>query len=188
MNKLITFLVVLFCVFILDFSFTQKIQLDIVKLFGFDLKQIRLFLSLTICILLFFKVIFYRVKKSKKIPKKISIQQLRQMNWSKYEELMQAIFERKGYGVERKGGNGSDGGIDLILKKNGSTSMVQCKRYKGNVGVKIVREMFGVGVHHGFKKIFICTTSDFTREAKKFAKGKNIILINGEETIREINK
>lgn len=121
-----------------------------------------------------------------------SVQKLKKMNWEDYEELVKKIFQNKGYSVSRIGGNGSDGGIDLIIKKTRfgltHTSMVQCKRYNQNVGVKTVREMYAVGIHNKFKHVYIYTTADFTKEAKDFAKGKNMTLVNGEQTIKEMKK
>ena len=39
------------------------------------------------------------------------------MDWEDYEELIKQVFVAKGYNVERIGGHGSDGGIDLVVKK-----------------------------------------------------------------------
>lgn len=137
----------------------------------------------------FFILIKYFLFKNiskKKITKIGTLEQLKKMNWSNYEEFIKKIFESRGYSVQRVGGNGADGGIDLIVKKRKKTFMVQCKRYTGNVGVKVIREMFGVCIHHGFNGVYIYTSSDFTKEAYNFAKGKNIYLINGEKTLKEI--
>ena len=42
-------------------------------------------------------------------------------------------------------GVGSDGGIDLRLKKSGNVFLVQCKHWKTQkVDVRIVREMYGL--------------------------------------------
>ena len=117
-----------------------------------------------------------------------SVAKLQKMNWEDYEEFVKKIFICKGYQVDRQGGHGSDGGIDLIIKKRTEKSMVQCKRYTSNVGVKVIREMYAVGLHHGFKKVYIYTTSGFTKEAYEFAKGKNLILCNGIETLKQIRK
>lgn len=132
------------------------------------------------------KINFLFIKKD--FNKYNSLDKLKKMNWEDYEEFVKKIFVCKGYQVDRQGGHGSDGGIDLIIKKRTETSMVQCKRYTGNVGVKVIREMYAVGLHHGFKKVYIYTTSGFTKEAYEFAKGKNLILCNGIETLKQIKK
>lgn len=125
---------------------------------------------------IFFKLNKYNEKK------------LQNLNWEKYEELIKKIFEKNGYKVSRIGGHGADGGIDLIVRKHNEYSMVQCKRYKNNVGVKVIREMFAVGIHHKFDKVYIYTSAGFTKEAVSFAHGKNIQLYDGKSTIKQINK
>ena len=110
------------------------------------------------------------------------------MHWEEYEKLVKVIFESNGYTVSRIGGHGADGGIDLIVKKNFKTSMVQCKRYSSNVGVKVVREMFAVGIDKKMSNVYIYTSADFTKEAYKFAKNKNVILMNGDKTLSQMKK
>lgn len=157
------------------------------KLFGYSISLNNI---VFLIIILFVVFIFIKNKINEQQYKKyIDFQKLSKMNWEKYEELIKLIFEKQGYKVHRQGGHGSDGGIDLIVSKFGqSKSMVQCKRYSSKVGVKIVREMFAVGVHHNFKKVYIYTTMGFTKEAIEFAKGKNLILVDGVETIRQMKK
>lgn len=144
--------------------------------------------------LLFFALIwsycFSKAKTKKNINKykKLTIEQLKKMDWQEYEELVKLIFQQKGFSVSRIGGNGADGGIDLIVRKKLTKSMVQCKRYRSNVGVKIVREMFAVGIHHNFNHVYIYTSADFTKEAVAFAKNKNMTLVNGQQMLREVRK
>lgn len=48
------------------------------------------------------------------------------------------------------GQGGADGGVDLLLQRDGSKTLVQCKQWKQQkVGVNIVREQFGLLTHHG---------------------------------------
>ena len=140
-------------------------------------------------VFVFLFVIFYILKKIKykqAFRNYSNLQKLKNMNWEKYELLIKKIFEAKGYKVSRIGGHGSDGGIDLIIRKHGKKSMIQCKRYQNNVGVKTVREMYAVGIHHKFSKVYIYTSASFTKDAYEFAKGKNLILVNGEQTVHQM--
>jgi len=48
-----------------------------------------------------------------------------------------------GYSVEVTGGS-SDGGVDLVVKKDGKTSLVQCKNYRvSKVSLSMVRDFYG---------------------------------------------
>lgn len=106
---------------------------------------------------------------------------VRAMHWQDFELLIGEAFRRQGYAVEERGGAAPDGGIDLVLRKNGGTTLVQCKHWKAHqVGVRELREFFGViAAEKGAGGLFV-TSGEFTAEAKAFAEDKPIGLINGE--------
>ena len=98
-------------------------------------------------------------------------------------------YKRQGYQVEERGGNEPDGGIDLILIKKGEMVLVQCKHWEAEqVGVKIVRELYGVVAAEGATKGIVVTTGYFTRDAEIFAQGKPLLLIRGNELSRLIEE
>ena len=77
---------------------------------------------------------------------------------------MAEAYRRHGYAVSRPSGKGDpDGGVDLILKKDGSTIVVQCKQWKAwKVGVPIVREVFGVLTARKAQRAIIVTSGIFS--------------------------
>jgi restriction system protein len=106
---------------------------------------------------------------------------LNNMNWQQFEALVGEAFRRKGYAVTETGGGGADGGIDLALKKEGETFLVQCKQWKATkVGVTTVRELYGVMAAEGATGGFVVTSGVFTDEARAFAAGRNIELMDGK--------
>ena len=56
------------------------------------------------------------------------IKQLRAIDWFQFEKLVELVYLKLGYPVARKGGANPDGGIDLIIEKDGQTIAVQCKQ------------------------------------------------------------
>lgn len=103
------------------------------------------------------------------------------MNWHEFEILVGEAFRRRGYTVLETGGNGPDGGVDLVLKKGSETHLVQCKQWKATkVGVDVVRQLYGVMAARGAVGGFVVTSGRFTSDAKIFAEGQNIELIEGE--------
>lgn len=105
---------------------------------------------------------------------------LNDMSWQQFEALVGEAFRRKGYAVTETGGGGADGGIDLILKRGGETFLVQCKHWKAyKVGVNTVRELYGVMAAEGATGGFVVTSGVFTDEARAFAAGRNIELLDG---------
>ncbi len=123
-------------------------------------------------------------------PKTTSIQEtheewsldlIRSLEWKRFEELCASFLIEKGY-QSKLTGAGADGGIDIHLFKESYSStqplgIVQCKAWNSKVGVKDVRELFGVMAAEGSRRGFFMTTSTFTKEAKEFAKGKKLKLI-----------
>ncbi|MEO7481178.1 MAG: restriction endonuclease [Sulfuriferula sp.] len=106
---------------------------------------------------------------------------LNNMSWQQFEALVGEAFRRKGYAVRETGGGGADGGIDLTLKKEDETFLVQCKQWKATkVGVTTVRELYGVMAAQGAVGGFVVTSGVFTDEAKAFASGQNIELMDGK--------
>lgn len=106
---------------------------------------------------------------------------LNEMSWKQFEALVGEAFRRKGYSVTETGGGGADGGIDLALKKDGEISLVQCKQWRAlKVGVTTVRELYGVMAANGASGGFVVTSGAFTDEARAFAVGRNIELLDGK--------
>ncbi|WP_324710621.1 restriction endonuclease [Pseudomonas citronellolis] len=102
------------------------------------------------------------------------------ISWREFELLVGETFRRKGFTVIEKGGSGPDGGVDLVLHLGTDKYLVQCKQWKAiNVGVTVIREFFGVMAAEGAAGGFIVTSGRYTAEAKAFAEGRNIQLVDG---------
>ncbi len=107
---------------------------------------------------------------------------LNEMSWQEFEMLVGEAFRSGGYSVIETGGGGADGGVDLVLRKDGEKYLVQCKQWRAyKVGVATVRELYGVMAAAGTAGGFVVTSGVFTQEAKDFAEGRNIDLIDGAE-------
>lgn len=105
---------------------------------------------------------------------------LNQMNWREFEQVAGEAFRQRGYKVTERGGSGPDGGVDLVLRKGSETIVVQCKQYRATqVGVAVVRELFGAMTAEGASGGIVVSLGKFTRDAHAFAGGRNIELITG---------
>ena len=60
-----------------------------------------------------------------------------------FEEAIGKLFEYLGYRVNITQ-KSRDGGIDILIKRGNTIKGIQCKQYKSKVGVKEVRELWGV--------------------------------------------
>ncbi len=107
------------------------------------------------------------------------------MSWREFEHLVSEVYRRRGYSVTETP-DGADGGVDLVARTDGQVVLVQCKRWRTrNVGVSVVRELLGVVSARGATGGAIVTVGRFTDEARRFAKGTSIELIDGKTLGRQ---
>jgi len=112
-----------------------------------------------------------------------------------FERLVQRILREKGFSQVEVTGRTGDGGIDGvgIAKINGILSfhiIFQCKRYKGKVGAKDMRDFRGAMVGRTDKGLFI-TTGTFTRDAiaESSRDGAPVIdLIDGDLLVEKLKE
>jgi restriction system protein len=103
------------------------------------------------------------------------------LSWKQFEDLVGEAYRRQGYAVKEMLGGGTDDGVDLILTRNGETTLVQCKRWRGlAVPDGIARQLYGVLMNRSATAAKLVATSQFTPEAIGFANGRPIELVDAE--------
>ena len=100
-----------------------------------------------------------------------------------FERELGNLFRTMGYGVERTPTSG-DQGVDLVLRKNGVTTVVQCKAHQNGVGPAVARELFGSMVAFRAKAAILACTGGFTRGVYEFVEGKPIRLLHASAIAR----
>ena len=111
----------------------------------------------------------------------LSIYEKRQEGWWyklsgwQFEEEFSKLIKERGYNIELTKGSG-DGGIDLIARKDGRKIIIQCKKWKNQVGPAPVREL--QGVREPEEDAWVVGLGGFTKGAVEFAKQKSIRLID----------
>lgn len=77
----------------------------------------------------------------------------------------------------------------MALTKGTEKFLVQCKQWKAyKVGVDVVRELYGVMAATEAVGGFVVTSGRFTDEARKFAEGRNVQLIDGAKLFTMIKQ
>lgn len=103
------------------------------------------------------------------------------ISWREFELLVGETLRRQGFSVQVMGGAGPDGGVDVVARKDGETYLVQCKQWRSvQVGVPVVRELYGAMAAEGAVGGFVITSGRFTKAAKDFASGRNLKLVDGD--------
>lgn len=85
-----------------------------------------------------------------------------------------------------------DGGIDIVAYSNtpifSGKYVVQCKDWSGSVGESVIRDLYGVVMAESANKGILITTGTITKSAQKFAEGKSLELIDGDQLSKLLNK
>ena len=121
----------------------------------------------------------------------ITLDLLGRLEWKRFEQVVAAYFECQGLKatVARVG---ADGGVDVTLCRPPETkveSLVQCKAWHlYDVGVKPIRELYGVMAAESVPHGVFATTGQYTGEARSFARGKNLLLMDGADLLQAIRK
>jgi restriction system protein len=122
-----------------------------------------------------------RITPSPKAIVDLSIEILKSIEWFSFELLCKLFFESLGYNVTKTGA-GADGGIDLILYTKNSLdkhALVQCKTSASkDIGVKVVRELFGVITSEKVNKGILISNTGFSKDAINFANSQGIDLVD----------
>lgn len=111
------------------------------------------------------------------------------IEWRRFEAVCEALFAQAGF-TTRSQSHGADGGVDIWLYSAnavGPVAIAQCKHWTSKpVGVKDVREFFGVMASHQLKRGTYATTSNYTADALQFAKANGINAMDGEALLKLI--
>jgi len=122
---------------------------------------------------------------SRMLEQQTGLDSLCRLSWKQFEDLVGQAYRRQGYAVEEMQGGGADDGVDLVLTRNGESTLVQCKRWRGlPVPVRTVREFYGVLMDRRAAAAKLVATSQFTPDAVGFANGKPIELVDAEALLK----
>jgi len=118
-----------------------------------------------------------------------SLESIRALSWREFEKLIAEAYRMNGYQVEGNSGAGADGGVDVVARKDGRTTLIQCKQWKTqSIGVKVIREMYGIMCAEKADAVHVVGTGGFTKDAIGFAEGKPVELLGGSEVMKLVKK
>jgi Holliday junction resolvasome RuvABC ATP-dependent DNA helicase subunit len=112
---------------------------------------------------------------------------LRLMSGVAFEQFVAGLFGKLGYSVELTATSG-DHGLDILLRKSGQMSAVQCKRWNDSVGEPVLRDFLGSLIGRGIAVGYVATTGAFTELARIFAHQHGIRLLDLDALIEMANR
>lgn len=112
---------------------------------------------------------------------------LNALSWREFERFVGEHFRRQGFAVIERGGAHPDGGVDLVVRKETETYLVQCKHWKARqVSVSVVRELVGSITHEGAAGAFLVTSGGVTTAATGLAHDSGITIVDGRRLVAEL--
>src|SRR5438874_9605234 len=110
------------------------------------------------------------------------VESVRRLSWQEFERLLGEFYRRQGYEVSQRGGPVADGGADLELHKGDEKLLVQAKHWKTwVVRLPQVRELWGAVADEHADGAILVTSGSFTQDAQRWATGKNLTLVDGQQ-------
>jgi restriction system protein len=114
-----------------------------------------------------------------------STERIEDLTWRQFEGYLAEYFRRRGSQVTYRGGAAADGGVDLVLDDASGRRIVQAKHWRvRRVGVVPLRALWGVLDDERAQGAVAVTSGTFTPDAVRFAEGKRLELIAGDELRR----
>ena len=113
------------------------------------------------------------------------------IEWRRFEALVEGLFQQAGF-ITKSQSHGADEGIDVwLFAKNQPevpVALVQCKHWRGSVGVDKIRELLGVMAAKKVSRGLFATTSTFSEDARDFARGNGIDLLDIDRLLELIGQ
>ena len=99
-----------------------------------------------------------------------------------FEQELAKLIKLQGYDVELTPVSG-DHGIDIILRRSGRTTIVQCKQTKQPVGPAVARELYGALMHSKADDGILAVTGGVTSGVHQFFAGKPLRVMDLSEIL-----
>lgn len=106
------------------------------------------------------------------------LSKLDQMDGIEFEHYAVWILKLMGYTHCRVTKPNNDFGADVIANRDGKKTVVQVKRYRGNVGIEAVQQVVASKAHYKAEEAAVFTNSYLTDAAKTLARENNVAIID----------
>lgn len=105
---------------------------------------------------------------------------MNRLTWVEFEALVREHFKRRGYSTLVNHDPSPEGGVDLLLKRDGMRYLVQCKSWRADsVGIEPVRELRRAMAAQRVAGGFVVSMGRFNEEAREYAGRRFIQLVDG---------
>lgn len=105
----------------------------------------------------------------------------RRLSGIDFERELARLYTRMGYHVEQTPYT-SDGGVDLLMRKDGRLTIVQCKAHKTRVSINTARELYAAMMDFKADEAIIACFEGVTKPVEEYSRSRAISIL----TLKEI--
>lgn len=120
---------------------------------------------------------------------KEEIQSIQKLSWPQFKDMVAEAYRHRGYTIMESSSFTADPSVDIVMRKSANLYLVQC-RYWQNKKLTI-REVKNLFFHMHEKQasgVILLTTGIFTNQARHYALGKPVSLVDGIDLIDLLGK
>lgn len=133
---------------------------------------------------------FLKSNRRKKLQAlKEEIQSIQELSWPQFKEFVAEAYKCKGYTIMENDSFTADPSIDLVMRKSANLYLVQCRYWQNRkLGLREAKNLFSLMHAKQASGVFLLTTGIFTNEARHYAAGSPINLVDGIELVELLGK
>ncbi len=128
-------------------------------------------------------------RKKKLHDLKDEIQSIQELSWLQFKELVAEAYTRTGYIRMENSTFTADPSVDLVMRKSANLYLVQCRYWLNRkLGLREVKNQLSLMHKKQASGAFLLTTGIFTYEARYYAAGRPITLLDGIDLVELLDK
>lgn len=123
-------------------------------------------------------------RKRKLRDLKEEIQSIQELSWQIFKVRVAEAYSRTGYTILESSAFTADPSVDLIMRKGAKLYLLQCRYWQNRkLGIREVKNILTLMHAKQASGVFLLTTGFFTNEARHFAAGRPVNLVDGIELV-----
>lgn len=128
-------------------------------------------------------------RKKKLNGLKDEIQSIQGLQWQQFKELVAEAYRHSGFILMENSTFTADPRVDIVMRKSANLYLVQCRYWQNRkLGIREVKNLLGLMHEKQASGCFLLTTGVFTYEARHYAAGRPINLLDGIELVELLGK
>lgn len=112
------------------------------------------------------------------------IKSIQDLSWTQFREITAEAYRQAGYLILDNGPYAEDRNIDLVMRKSANLFLLQARYWcNRKIGLREVKKLFSLMHEKQASGVFLLTTGIFTIEARRYAVGRPITLVDGIQLV-----